>query len=76
MAETKKENWFVRTWGKVRRYFRELRSELKKVVWPTFPQVMKNTGIVAACVVFVGAFIWVFDFVAQVGIDALIGLFH
>ncbi len=76
MAETKKENWFVRTWGKVRKYFRELRSELKKVVWPTFPQVMKNTGIVAASVVFVGVFIWVFDFVAQVGIDFLIGLFH
>ena len=35
MAEVKKENWFKRTWGKVRKYFRELRSELKKVVWPT-----------------------------------------
>ena len=37
MAEVKKENWFKRTWGKVKKYF---------------------------------------DFVAQVGIDALIGLFH
>ena len=33
MAEVKKENWFKRTWGKVKKYFRELRSELKKVVW-------------------------------------------
>ena len=32
MAEVKKENWFVRTWGKVAKYFRELRSELKKYI--------------------------------------------
>ena len=65
MAEVKKENWFKRTWGKVRKYFRELRSELKKVVWPTPQQVLKNTAIVACCVVAVGVFIWLFDFVAQ-----------
>ena len=37
MAEVKKENWFKRTWGKTCKYFRELRSELKKVVWSTSP---------------------------------------
>ena len=76
MAEVKKENWFARTWGKVRKYFRELRSELKKVVWPTAEQVLKNAAIVAGCVIVVGIFIWVFDFVAQFGIDALISVFH
>ena len=76
MAEVKKENWFVKTWGGVRRYFHELRSELKKVVWPTPQQVLKNTLVVAGCVVVVGIFIWVFDFVAQFGIDALISVFH
>ena len=76
MAEAKKENWFKRTWGSIRRYFRELRSELKKVVWPTPKQVVKNTLIVAACVLVIGAFIWLFDFVARFGIDALIKAFH
>ena len=76
MAEVKKENWFARTWGKVRKYFRELRSELKKVVWPTPQQVGKNALVVAACVLVVGVFIWLFDFVARFGIDALIGAFH
>ena len=75
MAEVKKENWFKRTWGGFLRYFRELRSELKKVVWPTPKQVLKNTLIVAACVLVVGVFIWLFDFVARVGIDALINAF-
>ena len=75
MAEVKKENWFKRTWDKVSKYFRELRSELKKVVWPTPQQVLKNTLVVAVCVLCVGVFIWLFDFVAQVGISALIGAF-
>ena len=76
MAEVKKENWFKRTWGKTAKYFRELRSELKKVVWPTIPQVLKNALIVAGCVVCIGIFIWLFDFVAQVGITALINAFN
>ena len=72
MAEAKKQNWFARTWGRVCKYFRELRSELKKVVWPTPAQVLKNTLIVLVCVLVVGVFIWLFDFVSRVGIDALI----
>ena len=76
MAEAKKANWFVRAWGGICRYFRELRSELKKVVWTSPKQVLKNTLIVAACVLVVGVFIWLFDLVAQVGIDALISAFH
>ena len=74
MADVKKENWFKRTWGSVRRYFRELRSELKKVVWPTAKQVAKNTLVVLACVIIVGVFIWIFDLVSQTGISALINL--
>ena len=76
MAEAKKQNWLKRALGAICRYFRELRSELKKVVWSTPRQVLKNTLIVIVCVLVVGVFIWVFDFVARYGIDALIGAFH
>ena len=72
MAEVKKENWFARTWGKVCKYCRELRSELKKVVWPTPQQVLKKALIVVGCVDVVGVFIWLFDFVAQGSVNALI----
>ena len=75
MAEAKKANWFKRFFGAIARYFRELRSELKKVVWPTPKQVLKNAVVVLACVVVVGVFIWLFDFVAQFGINALISAF-
>ena len=76
MAEVKKENWFKRTWGKTKKYFRELKSELKKVVWPTPQQVLKNALVVAGCVLVVGVCIWLFDFVAGIGIEALIGAFN
>ena len=72
MAEVKKENWFKRTWNKTCKYFRELRSELKKVVWPTPQQVLKNALIVVCCVIAVGVVIWLFDFVAQLAIGALL----
>ncbi len=72
MADVKKQNIFARAWGSICRYFRELRSELKKVVWSTPKQLLKNTLIVLACVIVVGVFIWLFDFVARFGIDALI----
>ena len=75
MAEAKKQNWFKRFFGGIARYFRELKSELNKVVWPTPNQVIKNTLIVLACVLVVGVFIWVFDFVANEGIMALIKAF-
>jgi preprotein translocase subunit SecE len=75
MAEAKKANWFKRTWGGICRYFRELRSELKKVVWSSPKQVAKNTLIVLACVLVVGVFVWVFDFVANYGITTLIDAF-
>ena len=74
MAEVKKENWFKRTGSKVAKFFREMRSELRKVVWPTKEQVLKNALIVAGCVLVVGLFIWLFDFFASVVITGLIGL--
>jgi len=76
MAEVKKQNWFGRTWGRICRYFRELRSELKKVVWSTPKQVLKNTLVVVACVLIVSVFVYVFDLVANTLITALITAFN
>ena len=74
MAEAKKKNWFARAWSGICRYFRELRSELKKVVWPTAKQVLKNTLVVAICVLIVGLFIFAFDKLADLGIGELLKL--
>ncbi|MDR1564928.1 MAG: preprotein translocase subunit SecE [Oscillospiraceae bacterium] len=44
------------------KFLREYRSELKKVSWPTWKQVVNNTLITIAFMAVVGLFIWVFDF--------------
>ena len=68
MAEEKK----VKDRG---RWFREMKSELKKVVWPDGKTTMKNTGTVILCSLLVGACIWIFDAVSLLAVDTLIGLF-
>ena len=57
------------------KWFRDMKSELKKVQWPTRKQTINNTLIVIACVVVVGVFIALFDFVAGEAIRLLIGAF-
>ena len=74
MAEAKKENFFVRTGKRLSRWFREMKSELKKVVWPSGKQLVNNTLIVLACVLVVGIFIWIFDAVGGVVVNGIISL--
>ena len=53
-------------------YFKEVKSELKKVVWPSFKQVKNNTLIVIACVLIIGAFIWICDGIFSVSFGKII----
>ena len=46
---------------KIADYFREVKSELKKVIWPTFPKVVKNTGIVLVAIIISSLVIFAFD---------------
>ena len=58
------------------RWFREMKSELKKIVWPTRQTVVKNTGTVLLCSLLIGACIWIFDGVAYSLIQAILSLFQ
>ena len=60
---------------RIGKFFRELKSELKKVAWPTKADTIKRTGIVIACVIIVGIIVWIFDGIASAVIDALLSLF-
>lgn len=46
---------------KVSKYFKEVKSEMKKVVWPTFSKVRQNTLIVLIYVLLIGVVIWGLD---------------
>lgn len=61
--------------GGLSRYLREMKSELKKVAWPSKKQTLNNTGTVIVCVIIVGIFVWIFDGIAGQFIGALLNLF-
>ena len=79
MAEAKKqenEGFFRRTGTRLSKWFREMRAELKKVVWPSKKQVLQNTVVVLISVLVVGVFIWIFDAISSLIVQLLIGLFN
>ena len=63
----KSSGGFKRAMDRVSKFFREYRSELKKISWPTFAEVLKNTGITLVVVAIIGVCIWLFDW----GVSAL-----
>lgn len=48
---------------RIAKWFRDLRAEAKKVIWPTKKQTMNNTGVVFAVSISVGLFIAIMDYV-------------
>jgi len=46
----------------IARFFKGLRGETKKIVWPGRKMVIKSTGIVLAAILVIGAGIWLIDF--------------
>jgi len=54
------------------KWLRELRSELKKVVWPNRQQVLNNTGVALLVMAVSAVVIWGFDQIAQNLVQALI----
>ena len=60
--------------ARIGKWLKEMKVELKKVQWPSRKQTVNNTLIVIACVVVVGVFIWVFDYLALSIIDIIISL--
>ncbi len=55
---------------KVVAFLRDYKSEVKKIVWPNFKFVVKNTFVVLVICAIIGAFIWLLDF----GLGELLGL--
>lgn len=45
----------------LKKYWKDLKSEFRKVVWPTKKQVINNTGVVLVTMAVVGVFIWALD---------------
>jgi preprotein translocase subunit SecE len=64
-----KPNIFVRAWKAIVRFFKDLRGETKKIVWPDGKTVLKSTGLVLAVVVAFTVVIWLIDLGLSKSID-------
>jgi len=71
MADEKKEGFFKRLASKISRFFKDLKGEMKKIVWPSKKQIINNTGVVIAVVVASSIVVGGFDYL----LNLLIGLF-
>ena len=68
--KTKKPGLFQR----IVKFFRETKSELKKVVYPSPKQLVNNTAVVLLCVLIVGICVWILDAVGGLAINGIMSL--
>lgn len=66
----KKPNIFNKIGKGIAKFFRDTKSEIKKIVWPTPKATFKNTGIVLLAMILVGVVIFGLDY----GLQFLFGL--
>lgn len=71
----KKTDEKLKFFARVKKWFRDMKSELKKVVWPTPKQTAKNTGVALVVIVVCAIVLWGFDSAAQATVKALINIF-
>jgi preprotein translocase subunit SecE len=60
---------------RVGKWFRDMKSELKKVVWPTPKQTLKGSAVAIVMMVVCSVVLWGFDSAAQAVVKALINIF-
>ncbi|HCJ09874.1 MAG TPA: preprotein translocase subunit SecE [Clostridiales bacterium] len=65
-------HWLRSLPARVGRYLREVRTELRKVVWPDRRQTVVYTGVVVISVTIVAAMIWVVDTILSTGLSLLL----
>ena len=55
-------------------FFKDYKSETKKIVWPGIKEVAKNTAIVLVICLIIGAFIWLLDLGLGYLIELILGV--
>ncbi|HHY38402.1 MAG TPA: preprotein translocase subunit SecE [Clostridia bacterium] len=58
--------------ARISKFFREVRAEMRKVIWPTRRETMIYTSIVVLSIVAVGAAVWAIDTVFALGIGLIL----
>ena len=70
--EIKKGKEKMKLGARIKKFFRDYRSEMKKIVWPTRSQVIQNTGVVLISIIFIAAVVGLLDLAFGTGIINLL----
>ena len=62
--------------GRIGEAWRGFKSEIKKIVWPSWKQVLKNTGVVLVIMIVCAIIIGALDIAFSGGIQALTDIFR
>ena len=74
VTAVKKEDAKLVFFQRVGKWFREMKSELKKVIWPT-PKALSNNTLISLGMMLISAVgIWVFDEIAQMAVRLIFKL--
>jgi preprotein translocase subunit SecE len=60
---------------RTRSYIEELRTEMKRVTWPSWPSVRATTGVVIAAVFLFAAYFFVVDAIVNAVVNRIIHYF-
>jgi preprotein translocase subunit SecE len=67
----------VRGWAdRVKQFYQDVRSEMKKVSWPARQEVLGTTVVVIVSVFFFGIYLFAVDFVLQSGLNWVLKYFN
>ena len=72
MANDEKKKKSFKFFAAIKKWFREMRSELKKVVWPSKKQIANNTLVALVVMVASAIVIFGFDKLASAAVELLI----
>ena len=71
VTAVKKEDTQPNLFKRIAKWFREMKSELKKVVWPSKKTIVKNSLIALGVMAVSAVVLWGFDEIAQLLIKAI-----
>ena len=74
VTAVKKDDTKPNVFQRVGKWFREMKSELKKVIWPNGKTLFNNTAVSVAVMLASAVVLWGFDELAQMLVRALFTL--
>ena len=70
-APKDKENIFVRIGKWFKKFFKDLKGDIKKITWPSAKMVLKSTLVVIVSIAVIGLAVFLVDLCLSKGVDGL-----